>query len=264
MKCSEVERVLPELVDGSLAAAFPADFESHLESCPACANLVSDLTLIATEARDLAECDEPSPRVWVRIAAQLRDEGLIRDPESRPILVPASPRRRWTSTAWWLAPVAAAVLAAGAYVVSHKPAPQVATQVSAPAPTNPAPQNSAQKSTDISPNPALVATTSQPVPATHSPTPKLAKPSDVVASAAYPTVEHEASAEDQQFLSVVSTRAPSLRATYEGQLQTVNANIREVQAYLEHYPGDQDARQQLMDAYQQKALLYQIALDRIQ
>ena len=135
MKCSEVERVLPELVDGSLAAAFPADFESHLESCPACANLVSDLTLIATEARDLAECDEPSPRVWVRIAAQLRDEGLIRDPESRPILVPASPRRRWTSTAWWLAPVAAAVLAAGAYVVSHKPAPQVATQVSAPAPS---------------------------------------------------------------------------------------------------------------------------------
>jgi hypothetical protein len=77
-------------------------------------------------------------------------------------------------------------------------------------------------------------------------------------------VEPEASPEDQQFLSVVSTRAPSLRATYEGQLQTVNANIREVQAYLNRYPRDLDARQQLMDAYQQKALLYQIALDRIQ
>jgi hypothetical protein len=37
-----------------------------------------------------------------------------------------------------------------------------------------------------------------------------------------------------------------------------------VQAYLVRYPADADARQQLLDAYQQKALLYQIALDRIQ
>jgi hypothetical protein len=35
----------------------------------------------------------------------------------------------------------------------------------------------------------------------------------------------EPSAEDQQFLSVVSTRAPSMRATYENQLQAVNADI---------------------------------------
>jgi spore coat protein CotF len=85
----------------------------------------------------------------------------------------------------------------------------------------------------------------------------------VVASAAKPAVEPD-SAEDQQFLSVVSTRAPSMRATYEDQLQKVNANIREVQDYLVRYPADADARQQLLDAYQQKALLYQIALDRIQ
>jgi hypothetical protein len=63
---------------------------------------------------------------------------------------------------------------------------------------------------------------------------------------------------------VVSTRAPSLRATYENQLQAVNADIRDVQNYLSRNPGDADARQHLMDAYQQKALLYQIALDRIQ
>jgi hypothetical protein len=74
----------------------------------------------------------------------------------------------------------------------------------------------------------------------------------------------EPSADDQQFLSVVSTRAPSLRATYESQLQTVNADIREVQLYLARNPSDTDARQELMDAYQKKALLYQIALDRIQ
>jgi hypothetical protein len=71
-------------------------------------------------------------------------------------------------------------------------------------------------------------------------------------------------AEDQQFLSAVSTLAPSTRASYENELQAVNADIQETQAYVDRYPGDADARQHLMDAYQQKALLYQIALDRIQ
>ncbi|MGA7292118.1 MAG: hypothetical protein WBW85_06240, partial [Terriglobales bacterium] len=69
---------------------------------------------------------------------------------------------------------------------------------------------------------------------------------------------------DQQFLSVVSTLGPSTRATYESELRAVNADIRETQQYVNQNPDDVDARQHLMDAYQQKALLYQIALDRIQ
>ena len=55
-----------------------------------------------------------------------------------------------------------------------------------------------------------------------------------------------------------------MRDTYESQLKAVNADIRETQAYVKQYPGNMDARQHLMDAYQQKALLYQIGLDRIQ
>jgi hypothetical protein len=77
-------------------------------------------------------------------------------------------------------------------------------------------------------------------------------------------LESAPSVEDQQFLSVVSTLSPSMRTTYENQLQAVNADIRETQAYVDRNPRDLDARQHLMDAYQQKALLYQIALDRIQ
>jgi hypothetical protein len=87
---------------------------------------------------------------------------------------------------------------------------------------------------------------------------------DIAGPAVGPAVEPEPSPEDQQFLSVVSSRAPSMRATYVNQLQAVNADIRETQAYVNRNPGDTDARQHLMDAYQQKALLYQIALDRIQ
>jgi len=55
-----------------------------------------------------------------------------------------------------------------------------------------------------------------------------------------------------------------MRATYADQLQAVNSEIRETKAYLSRYPSDMDARQHLLDVYQQKAMLYQIALDRIQ
>ena len=267
MKCSDVERVVPELLDGapdgaleSGDAAFQADLETHLKSCTACADLVSDLKLIASEARQLAASEEPAPRVWVRIAAELRAEGLIREPESaptRPIVIPTSARPRWS--AWWLAPIAVALVAAGSYVVSHRPVPEVAKQqATATAVTSPAAITSPNSETATAPSPAV------PTPAPQQLAQKSAKPLGTVAAAARPTVEAAPSDEDQQFLSVVSTLAPATRATYENELQAVNADIRETQAYVNRNPGDVDARQHLMEAYQQKALLYQIALDRIQ
>jgi len=271
MKCSDVERVLPELLDGAPASAFQTDVEMHLRSCQACSDLVSDLKLITSESRQLAASDEPASRVWVRIAAELRAEGLIREPEQvsvRPIRMPDTPAgQRWSP--WWLAaPVAAALLAAGSYVVSHKAIPQVAIQKAPPvvAPTSPAQnpplavQTAAvpQAPTGTSPGATMAmqrsTTLSQP-----AVVPLMAKSKPNLR-----TVEPLSSAEDQQFLSVVSTRAPSMRATYESQLQAVNADIRETQAYVNRNPRDADARQHLMDAYEQKALLYQIALDRIQ
>jgi Putative zinc-finger len=265
MTCAEVERALPEFLDDAPDVAIQTDFEAHLRSCPDCSDLVSDLKLISSEARQLATSEEPAPRVWARLAAELRAEGLIREPESgRPILVPTSPRRRWS--AWWLAPVAAALVAASSYVVNHKPTQPLAKQqapatpLTSPAMTSPAPEAPAVASHPVTtPAPQQLAQTS-------------AKRTDNVGPSVGPAagsaiasaVEPEPSAEDQQFLSAVSTLAPSTRATYESQLQAVNADIRESQAYLDRNPGDADARQHLMDAYQQKALLYQIALDRIQ
>ena len=263
MTCADVRRVLPEIVDGGPEGVFPADFEAHVKSCPDCSDLISDLKLISSEARQLAASEEPAPRVWVRIAAELRAEGLIREPDSalnRSILFTPSPRRRWS--VWWLAPVAVALLAAGSYVVSHRQAPQVANEQTPATPlTVPAPVTPPAASAAVSASAPASALSSAPQQLAKK---KSAKPNDVVASAAKPAAEPEPSAEDQQFLSVVSTRAPSMRATYENQLKAVNAHIREVQAYLDRNPGDAEARQHLMDAYQQKALLYQIALDRIQ
>ncbi len=266
MTCSDVQRVLPEILEGAPSARSQSDFQAHLKSCADCSDLVSDLDLIASEARQLEASEEPAPRVWLRIAAELRAEGIIRESgresgreresaPARPILVPTSPRRRWN--AWWLAPVAAALLAAGAYVISHQPAPQTAMQ-SAPGTTG--------TSSSQTPAPAQVGetATAATVPAPTPPPQQLAQKSAPPAPEDGRAVAPAPSADDQQFLSVVSTVAPSMRATYENQLQVVNADIRETQAYVDQYPRDADARQHLMDAYEQKALLYQIALDRIQ
>jgi len=242
MTCADVERVLPELLEGAPDSAFQSAFEIHLKSCPDCSNLVSDLKLISSEARELVECDEPGPQVWLRIAAQLRAEGLIREPADRPALVLA---RRGLWSDWWLVPVAAMLLVAGSYVWSHKAAPQVAKHQIPDTPVQ---------------APASVAAPASPKAIPDQSPPQVASNP----KSAPRTVEPEPSAEDQQFLRVVSTRAPSMMATYQGQLQAVDAQIREVQAYLDQNPEDADARQHLMDAYQEKALLYQIALDRIQ
>jgi hypothetical protein len=259
MTCADVERVLPEFLDGN--SDDQDAFDIHLKSCPACSDLVSDLKLIIRKARDMPDTEEPAPRVWVRIAAQLRAEGLVVDTPAgdRPVnRVPSSAGRRWMSTGWWLAPIAAGLLAAGSYIVSHKPAPQVAKQALAPPQAAPIVENSAANTAD-----SLKTPVSAP-PAPASVQQRAAEPTVAAKSSEKPALEAEGSAEDQQFLSVVSTGAPAQRAAYESQLQAVNANIREVQSYLAQNPGDADARQQLMDAYQQKALLYQIAMDRIQ
>jgi hypothetical protein len=270
MTCSDVERVLPELLDGDPDGEFQnpfgsAELATHVQSCSFCTELVSDLRMIASESRRMAASEEPPARVWVRIAAQLRAEGLITEGLITEGLITEgsahqadagtsralAARRRWS--AWWLVPVAAAVLAAGSYVVTHKPAAQVARQET---PGRPA----AVAVTPGGDSASFGVLRSKQVATSPTSTAKLA-PS--VAPSPH-TVEPGPDAEDQQFLSEVSTRAPSMKASYQSQLAAVNREIRETQAYLDQNPGDAEARQQLMEAYEQKTLLYQIALDRIQ
>ena len=240
MNCAEVQQVLPEIIDGGQ----DSEFQAHLKSCPLCSELVSDLELIASEARQLADVYEPAPRVWVKIAAELRAEGIIREPgatPARPVLVPNAGRRK---NAWWLVPVAAALVVAGAYFAKSKQATNVAT------------------------NPAVVAPSTQAsnvtpaaVPASTSTTPHSAEPRKAAIVLALPK---DSERDDQQFLDEVSRNAPMMRASYENQLHSVNSYIRDAQAYAEQNPEDDDARQHLMDAYEQKSMLYQMALDNVQ
>ncbi len=123
MNCTEFQESLPEVLEGGRTP----EQESHLKSCPLCSGLVADLEVIAREARQLQEVAEPSPRVWNSIEITLRQEGIIRDPQVGPSLVPSRPRP-WSLA--WLAPVAALVLVGfGIMVYQRGPSPTLSARV---------------------------------------------------------------------------------------------------------------------------------------
>ena len=123
-----------------LRTVFSADFETHVRSCPDCSDLVSDLKLIASEARQLAATEEP---VAAGVGGDRRPIARGR-PDSRSG-IRAGPARSCSSL--FTAPMertvagtgrAAMLLAAGAYVVNHKPSTPVAQKQTPEAPVTPA------------------------------------------------------------------------------------------------------------------------------
>jgi hypothetical protein len=68
--------------------------------------------------------------------------------------------------------------------------------------------------------------------------------------------------EDQQLLEEVGSRAPAVQAAYASNLQNVNAYIRDAEASAQADPNDEEAQQVVMDAYEQRATVYEMALDR--
>ena len=206
MTCGEFQKVLPDIMEGQRRAEHAA----HLQSCPACSGLVSDLSLISQQARLLQASEEPSPRVWNQIEIALRQEGLIRQPGRDRSLVPAF-SRRWSPA--WLVPVAAILVIAFGVTVykGGRSQQQIAdNRVAAPV--------------------AL----------------SLAANSN----------------DDQQLLEVVGSRAPSMRTSYADNLQNVNAYIRDAEQTAQNDPNDEEAQRSLMAAYEQKAMVYEMALDR--
>ena len=68
--------------------------------------------------------------------------------------------------------------------------------------------------------------------------------------------------EDQQLLKTVAARMPSMRDAYEANLRAVNAYIRDAEQSAHSDPNDEVAQQYLRNAYEQKAMVYEMALDR--
>lgn len=82
--------------------------------------------------------------------------------------------------------------------------------------------------------------------------PEVSAPADVAA----------AGLNDDDLLQEVSGQSPALRAQFAENLRHVNQYIQDAQGTVEANPNDEDARRSLMDAYQEKAMLFELAMDR--
>lgn len=69
---------------------------------------------------------------------------------------------------------------------------------------------------------------------------------------------------DEDLMQEVSANDPALKSQYQENLQRVNDSIREAQGLVDQSPNDAEARRSLMDAYQQKSMLFEMAMDRSQ
>lgn len=205
MTCVEFERDLPDFLEGVKAP----ELQAHLNSCPFCSGLVADLNLIASQAPQLSDSEDPSPRVWNAIQTQLRREGLIREPESSRNPV-SEFFQRWRSV--WLVPVAAALLLVAGIKLYRPAGVGDVNQVAKVAPT--------------------------------------AAPKAPV------------SAEDRELLRTVARRAPAQQASYRRSLEEANGFIRDAEQSVRNDPNDVYTQQLLINAYEQKQMLFDLAVNR--
>ncbi len=75
-------------------------------------------------------------------------------------------------------------------------------------------------------------------------------------------VGHTPDLNDEELMQAVAENAPAMKTQYAENLRQVNESIRDAQGLVQESPNDEDARHLLMVAYQQKAMLFQLAMDR--
>ena len=89
-----------------------------------------------------------------------------------------------------------------------------------------------------------------------SPTP-LAQEASAVAP-----VARSSDLDDDDLMQEVAANAPGMKTQYQDSLRQVNDSIREAQGFVDESPNDQEASRSLMDAYHQKSMLFEMAMDR--
>jgi hypothetical protein len=71
------------------------------------------------------------------------------------------------------------------------------------------------------------------------------------------------SRDDQQLLKSVASRPPAQLARYRTDLDDANAFIRDAEAAVKNDPNDVYRQQMLINAYEQKQMLYDLAVDNV-
>ena len=67
---------------------------------------------------------------------------------------------------------------------------------------------------------------------------------------------------DSELLQAVSDQTPGAQAQYQDNLRRVNEYIQDAKMSVEASPDDEEARRSLLEAYQEKAMLFEMAMDR--
>ena len=67
---------------------------------------------------------------------------------------------------------------------------------------------------------------------------------------------------DDAVLQEIAQQSPTLREQYADNLRRVNQYIQDAKYTVDADPTDEEARWSLMEAYQEKAMLFELALDR--
>ena len=67
---------------------------------------------------------------------------------------------------------------------------------------------------------------------------------------------------DDELLQAVSDQPPVAQEQYQDNLRRVNEYIQDAKMTVETSPDDEEARRSLMEAYQQKAMLFEMTMDR--
>jgi len=253
MNCFDLQRSLAGVEDLSTA-----EEQAHLKTCAACSTLVAELELIASSALELRATEEPSPRVWNSIASALRQEGLIR-PQTvvtqtirtetkRPFVVSKSdvsksgaprgvPSRDIAASA--AASRSFSSFAAGwgwrGWLVPAAAVLLIAVGFFV---------NQRSLVHQLAQHIAPAATTAP------------------AAANANLVVPNLAGLNDDDLLQEIQNQSPAMRAQYVDNLRSANEYIRDAQSVVDANPNDEESRRSLLEAYQQKAMLFEMAMDR--
>lgn len=69
-------------------------------------------------------------------------------------------------------------------------------------------------------------------------------------------------ADEDEMLKMIAARAPAMRQGYESDLRAVNAYIEDAELSARNNPNDPIAQQYLVNAYEQRAMVYEMAMER--
>jgi hypothetical protein len=229
MACRDLERVLEREPDGPL----PEAVAIHVAGCADCQALEADFHLIGAAALELAQEEVAPPEwLWTRIRAELEAEGRIREPRvdrdlevGRDLNVERAP----VHAGWWAVfqrPALAGALLGVSLIVA-----------------------------------GLLGVSSL----TTTPTNAVLEPAAVSGTELQAAVESQTTGSlDASEASIVSLpqRDPQVAEELHHDLGEIDNFIAVCEKSVREQPDNEMAREYLYDAYQQKAQLLAVAMDR--